>query len=392
MLLTGIILLAAININGNPVKKENIFNRLTNDGPDGKAVLVFSVKAKNSAYNISGGYLCFSRNALVYNCQMSWFNAKRDKETKQYSGDVTYYYTVDPGELDINLIDVETISGSYTKSFGFPLSGRFKLEAGSIYYLGEVEVDLSKSTFAIFQGESAITSMSNSFKKDFPAIYNSVNGKINLISLTPSVPFETVQTIFTDDFSQSNINWQFTNDNYHKTSISDGKMLIENQATDSCVVLKNVEFAGSFEVQAKYTWVSGENNKAFGLIIGNDPTACLKFSITTGGYFSIFRWLPKNDLKWIAQNAYNWTKTDLIHTNPGEKNIIQIQKTNWFLHNVGMIAFYINGSLVARNNYYIYPPVNGSGTQFKKEGVVGFYSYGKQTIALDNFKLSALGE
>jgi hypothetical protein len=56
-----------------------------------------------------------------------------------------------------------------------------------------------------------------------------------------------------------------------------------------------------------------------------------------------------------------------------------------------MVAFYINGWLVARNNYFVYPPIVSSGSQFKKEGVVGFYSYGKQAVTVDNFKMSTIG-
>lgn len=391
LLLIGIIFLTSLSVFAKAPRNENIFNRLTKDEVNGKAVLVFSVKIENSIYKMSGGNITFSKNAIVYNCQMTWFDAKRDKETKLYNGNITYYYTVDPGEIDINLIDVVTENGPYTRFVEFPLSGKFTLEAGTINYLGEIEVDLSKDSYSIFQGENAYKILSENFKKDYPVIYNSANGKIDFIHFTPSVPYESAESIFNDDFSQSNTDWQFTTDNYHKITTLEGKMLIDNQGTDSCVVSKKVEFPESFDVQAECTWVSGENNKGFGLIVGNDLASCLKFTVTASGYYCIYRWLPKTDLKWIPEKVINWTKSDVINTKPGEKNVIQVQKTYWYQRKIGMIAFYINGKLAARNNYYIYPPVYG-GLQFKKEGIVGFYSYGKQAITLDSFKMSTIGK
>ncbi|MBK9392007.1 MAG: hypothetical protein IPN68_18155 [Bacteroidetes bacterium] len=177
----------------------------------------------------------------------------------------------------------------------------------------------------------------------------------------------------------------------HSTTISEGKMIINNQSTDSCIVTKNIRFPVSFDAEAECTWISGETNKGFGMIIGNDPITCLKFTITANGYFSVFRWLGKNGLKWFSPIVYGWTKTDLIDTSPNAKNVISIQKTDWYMHNVGMIAFYINGTLVARNIFYISPPAGGSGTQFSKDGVIGLFSYGNlNSIILMNIKMSGL--
>lgn len=372
-----------------PPKNEAAFKKLAKDEPSDQAVLVFTVKVENSKFPISGGAVYFSRDAVVYSCPMTWYTPKRDPVTKLYSGEMTYYYLTAPGEADIALIDVETKNGSYTTWVSFPLHGLFNMDAGSVNYLGEIDVDLSVSSSTIQQNETSIGSVSAEFKNDYPAISKASKG-IAFVNLSPSIPLKPAGEIFADDFSKGSSAWQMTTDNLHHVTFSDGALVIDNQGTDSSMVLKSTAFPGSFEVQAASTWISGENNKGYGVIVGNDPVNCLKFTITSGGYFSIFRWLPKKELKWIAQDVVGWTKTDLVHTGSGEKNVLRVQKTEWELHTVGMIAFYINDKLAARNVYYVSPPTIGSGTQFKKEGVVGMFSYGKQVVAWDEFRVSGL--
>jgi hypothetical protein len=375
--------------NGYCDKNENPFKRLIKDELTGNAVLFYSIKVENSTNRISGSDVCFGRKSMVYSCPTEWYTPKRNEE-KLYSGEVTCYYTADPGEVDINLIEVETTNGSYTSSVSFPLSGKFKLEAGVVHYLGVILVDLAKSTCSIYQDESITAMAGSKFKNDFPAIAGALNGKITLANLTRPVPCETMQTLFADDFSQNNASWQISAGNLQKIMIAEGVLTMDNQSTDSSVITKTIDIPGSFDAQAECTWQGGETNKGYGLIIGNDPVTCLKFTITSDGYYSIFRWLPKKDLQWISQNVFGWTKSDAIRTKPGDKNVLRVQKTEWFMHNVGMIAFYVNETLVARNVFYIYPPAGGSGTQFKKQGVIGLFSYGRQVMAWDNFKVSKL--
>ncbi len=374
---------------GAPPKNEIAFKRLSKEEPSNQAVLIFTVKVENSKYPISGGAVYFSRGAVVYSCPMTWYTPKRDPVTKLYSGEMTYYYLTAPGETDIALIDVETKNGSYTTWVSFPLHGRFNMDAGSVNYLGEIDVDLSASSSVIQQNETSLSTVSSKFKNDFPAISGASKG-ITIAGLSPSIPLKPTADIFVDDFSKGSSAWQMTTDNLHHVTFSDGALVLDNQGADSSVVLKSMAFPGSFEVEASCSWISGENNKGYGVIIGNDPVNCLKFTITSGGYFSIFRWLPKKELKWIAQDVVGWTKSDLVHTGSGEKNVLRVQKTEWDMHTVGMIAFYINDKLAARNVYYVSPPTIGSGTQFKKEGVVGMFSYGKQVVAWDEFRVSGL--
>jgi hypothetical protein len=389
MILLNLLLVQIGMIFGAPPKNETAFKRLSKDEPSDQAVLIFTVKVENSKYPISGGAVYFSRDAAVYSCPMTWYTPKRDAVTKLYSGEMTYYYLTAPGQADIALIDVETKNGSYTTWVSFPLRGQFNMDAGSVNYVGEIEVDLSASASAIQQNESTFSEVTSKFKNDFPAISGASKG-IAFVNLSPSIPLKPAGEIFADDFSKSSSSWQITTDNLHHVTFSDGALVLDNQGADSSVVLKSTIFPGSFEVEAACSWISGESNKGYGVIIGNDPVNCLKFTITSGGYFSIFRWLPKKELKWIAQDVVGWTKSDLVHTGPGEKNVLRVQKTEWEMHTVGMIAFYINDNLAARNVYYVSPPTIGSGTQFKKEGVVGMFSYGKQVIAWDDFKVSGL--
>lgn len=374
----------------NPPKSENIFKRLTKDVPSDKAILIFNINTFNGKNQVTGGEILFSRNATVFSCPMWLINLNKATNNQLITSQCTYYYAVDPGELDINLVNIETTNGTYNTSVGYPVSGTFKLEAGTINYMGEIRIDLEKSTCIIAHNEVNFEMACSAFKKDFPVIFNSANGKINTVELALSHPCETGGTIFSDDFSVLNSNWQFVNNNLHSTKIIDGKIALDNQSIDSSVVYKTIELPKTFEISADVYWNEGEKNKGFGLIIGTDATSCLKFTITANGYYCISRWLGKNGLKWISPIVSPWAKTEFINTNPGEKNVIRIQKTDWNMHTVGIIAFYINDKLLARDIFYISPPAGGSGTQFNKEGTIGLYSYGKQQVSFDNFQMSVL--
>jgi hypothetical protein len=371
---------------GNPFKNENIFKFLKNDVPSDKAILIIDLKFTNSFFDITESEILFNRNSTVYSCSLFKFGniAKFDKQTKTYSVDGSFYFTVEPGDLDINLIEITTTNGNYSSSIKYPLSGKFSLKAGSINYLGEIKVN-AQSNGLINQGGNIFNI--EKFKTLFPKILNAANGQINDITLSASTPVETAEAIFTDNFNQGNNNWVLTNDNLHKTTISEGIVLINNQSKDSCVFYRNTELPKSFDVQVETSWLNGETNKAFGLIIGNDPQNCIKFSITSNGYLSIFRWLPPKVLKWVEQDIYNWTKSDKINTQLGEKNTIRVQKTGWYMHTVEVIAFYINDNLVARNVYYLNPLAS---SQFDKQGIIGFYTYGEQSVSIDNFIISNL--
>lgn len=377
-------------VSANPLKKENLFKHLTKDSPSEKAILIFNVNTYNSKYDVSGGDILFSRNATVYSCPMWLTSIKKARNNNLISTQCTYYYTAEPGELEINQVSIETINGTYKASVGYPLNGSFRLEAGRIYYLGDIRIDLGKSSCIIAHNDVDAEMVGSAFKKEFPVIFSSANGKINAIELSASRPCETGETIFSDDFSQENTNWQFASDKQHSTVFNAGRIVLSNQSADSSLIVRNIELPKSFEVSAETYWNEGEKSKGFGLIVGNEATSCLKFTITANGYYCISRWLGKNGLKWFSPIVLPWEKSDYIHTEPGEKNVIRVQKTDWNMHTVGMIAFYINDKLVARDIFYISPPAGGSGTQFNKQGTIGLFAYGKQSVSFDNFKMTLL--
>jgi hypothetical protein len=244
--------------------------------------------------------------------------------------------------------------------------------------------------------EKNINLITEKFAGEYPSIYNSAGRKINIINLEESYPLEPKDIILSGDFSQNNSNWKLVNDDKHQIQFNEGEMKIDNRAADSSLVTRNIELPDKFDLIVETTWNGGENNKAYGLLIGNEETQCLKFSITGGGYYSIFRWdygrtsSSKPAKMWSEPRIVGWSKSGFLRLNAGDKNILRVQKTTWYGSVVGVIAFFINDRLVARNIYYVTPPMGGSGIQFKKTGITGIFAYGKQAVSFSNFYMSTL--
>jgi len=380
---------------GNPFKNENIFKHLKKDVPNpSEAILAFTVKTFNKNYNVSSGDVLFSFGSMVYSCPLNLKSVTKTKKDGGIVTEATYIYSVQPGTFDLNAVEIETVNGQFSSSTRFPFHGSFRLEAGTINYLGEINIDITSSISNLAISDERYKDMTEKFKKDYPAIISSVKGNINAIQLADSYPCETDKPLFNEDFSNNSRDWKVKDEGVHKMFLSDGSFVIDNQGTDSCLVTSNVEIPESFDIELETTWQGGNNNKRFGLLIGTTEKLCFQFTITGNGYCSIWEWmigkplfskiernLAKDDGKDIV---YSWAKTDALRTNPGDKNIIRVQKTAWYMHTVGMIAFYINNKLIARNIYYL------GAIQFSKKGVVGMFSYGKQTVSFDNLKLSTL--
>jgi len=386
----------SVILSGYSSKNESVFRNLTKDVPSGGATLIFSVKTISKTYDVSGLEVLFSKGSVVYSCPLNMKYLSKNKENKIVTTEVFCFSSVVPGNYDLNLVDVETTNGPYIGSVRYPFHGSFQLDAGTVNYLGEIIIDLTTSAVSLEANEKNISLATEKFAREFPAIYSSAGNKINTIRLSESVPCETKDILLSDDFSQNNGNWKLTGADGQIITLNGGEVKIDNQKVDSCLVTRRVELPESFDIEIETRWNGGDPNKAFGLLIGNEENQCLKFSITGGGYCSIFRWdygriSSSRPMKmWSPPNVVSWSKSAFLHTKPGDKNILRVQKTKWSGFIIGVIAFYINDKLVARNIYYVTPPMGGNAIQFKKDGIAGMYSFGKQSVSFSNFKMSSL--
>lgn len=389
-------LFVSVIISGSTSRPESVFKSITKDVPSDGVTLVFSVKTISKTYDVSGLDVLFSKESVVYSCPLNLKSLSKNKENKTVTTEVFCFSTVVPGKYDLNLVEVETTNGPYIGSVRYPFQGSFQLDAGTINYLGEIIIDLTSSGTSLVTDEKNIARATEKFSKAYPVIYSSAGNKIRTISLSESVACETKDILLSDDFSQNSGNWKLTSGDNQTITINGGEVKIDNQKVDSCLVTRRVELPEIFDITIETRWNGGDPNKAFGLLIGNEETQCLKFSITGGGYCSIFRWdygrnSSSRPLKmWSPPNVVGWSKSAFLHTNPGDKNILRVQKTKWSGFIIGVIAFYINDKLVARNIYYVTPPMGGNAFQFKKDGIAGMFSFGKQSVSFSNFKMSSL--
>ena len=165
-------------------------------------------------------------------------------------------------------------------------------------------------------------------------------------------------------------------------------MIIENNGTDSCVLTipvkipRTIDSEKGFEVILETTWIGGDENKGFGLIIGRGERNCYKFTLSNNGYFSIFGW---DYLKFFTLHNTNpvmlgWKKYDFINTGAGAKNVIRVLLLPVDSRVYGMFVVYVNDVMVTRNVYFLN---SNSVYQFEKDGVIGVYSYGKQNVAFN---------
>lgn len=380
--------------------KDIPFENLVKDVPDpSSAILVFDVQSIALTDNVSFGEIYFTFGKTVYN--LPWNNKSIEHNITKANGQVikttTCYCKFTPGIFDLTAFDIITASYPYTNYATFPLQGVFELQPNTIHYLGLIQRNsITQETKWLFSDE-LLNNAINKLKNKYPTIYQAANSNISNISFLKPMVCKTGETLLQDDFSQNSGIWMLINDELHKSSITDGKLILKNNGLDSCLTIRNMEIPKDFNMQIETQWLGGDNNKSFGLIIGNDEKHCLKFNITQSGYYSITRWsydkglFAKKETMWFSPIVSAWTKTDKINTQPLGKNTIRVQKLNWYGHIVEFIAFYVNDELLTRNVFYINPPIAGSsGVQFNKSGIVGMFSYGNQTVSFDNFVFSTL--
>jgi hypothetical protein len=395
LLLTAGLLVNMI-VSGNPLKKESVFRNITKDLPSGGSVLIFSVKTISKTYDVSQLDVLFSNGNTVYSCPLNLKYLTKNKENKVVTTEVFSFSYAVPGTYDLNLVEVETKNGPYISSVRYPFQGSFTLEAGTINYLGEIIIDLTSSGSALAVDQKNSSLATEKFAREYPAIFNSAGNKVNTIHLLESHPCETGDIIFSEDLSQNNGEWKVTNNEDQKVVFSESGVKIDNQKGDSCLVTRRIDIPENFDISIETTWNGGDPNKSFGLMIGNEETQCLKFSVTGGGYCSIFRWdyVKKSSSRplkmWSPPNVVGWSKSAFLNTNPGDKNILRVQKTSWSGFTIGVIAFYINDKLIARNIYYVTPPSGGYAIQFNKNGIAGMFTFGKQAVTFSNLKMSSL--
>jgi hypothetical protein len=316
------------------------------------------------------------------------------------------YYVV-PGEYDFTAYAPIIGLGSYpnfsTFSKSFPFSGFFTLEAGKAYHIGYVNanipttrqkgsimIETSREQTCTFEiTDDKLIASKEHLKRYYPKVLNSVKGEIGQVSFTQGHKIcPSGNVIFDENFTDNSRGWKTADDGIHKSYITSNSLIIENNGTDSCVLTLPVKIPKGFEIILETTWTGGDDNKGFGLILGNSERKCFKFTISGNGYFSIQRWAYIMNKMWVSPFALDWRKYDFINTGAGAKNVIRVQRMGIDRSTSGMFVIYVNDVLVARNIFFIDPMNNIQ--QLNNKGVIGVYSYGKQDVAFNRLIYSEL--
>lgn len=368
---------------------------LKSDKPDPtKAILIVTSNHYGDIYAISGN--------KVYVTPSSVTNPGLDGEM---SGTRSFY--VAPGEYEFVQFTAKVSLGSNpnfsTYSRFFPYRGIFRLEAGKAYHLGylnaiiptfkdgrTIRLDTNGEQSCSYEANAERLAASKEYlEKYYPKIFNSVNSEIEQISFTQGYKIcPAGNIIINENFADNSRRWQTTDDGTCKSYIANNSLIIENNSADSCILtIPDAKIPKSFDLQVETTWASGDNNKEFGIIIGDDVMNCFRFVITNNGYFSMKGWNKSNSLGNKMPIMLNWSKYDFINTGEVAKNIIRVQLMPIDHYTFRMFVVYVNDELVVRGTYVLDTFNN---RQVRTKGVIGVYSFGKQNVAFNRLTLSEL--
>ena len=377
--------------------QKNVFKILVSDKPDpAKAILMVTYNGYGELYVTKGN--------IVY--VTPYMGDKFDVNTPDEYMAVRYYY-VDPGEYEFTGFSKSVGTGETNNPYVghglvtkfFPFTRTFRLEAGKAYCLGYIEAKIptitergwtsidpnGEQTCNVLTSPERLTSGKTKFQNDKPKIFHSVKGEIEPVTFLPVQKMhEAGNVLFDEKFTDNTRGWQTSNDGTYKSYIADNSLIIENNGVDSCVLTLPVNIPKSFDLRLETTWIGGDNRRDFGLIIGNDNVNCLKFTITNNGYFCVKRWNYFKGVMYQNPIVADWQKHDCIHTGDGAKNVIKVQKMQIQGITYGMIAVYINDVLVSREPFLI----DQRYVQFNKKGVIGIFSFGKQSVAFNRLTFS----
>ena len=351
-------------------KQQTGFTWIRNDIPDpAKAILVVTSNCIGSVY-LTPGSTAYPIN--LYDLT----DKKRESTTRGY-------YFLEPGEYEF----ITFVSGSTY----FPFKGSFRLEAGKAYFLGYIEgvpAGGRAPTCELQTNPERLAECMEKFQQKYPQIFSAVKGEMEPVAFLPTQKMRAVGNARLDEtFADNSRGWP-TSDG--KSYVANNSLIIENNATDSCVLSLPVDFPKSFDVRLETTWTGGNNSRAFGLVLGFDNVNNLRYYITNNGHFSVQRWFyPKYFVYPWPLFAKEWHKYDCINTGNGAKNEIRVQNVKLEGTYFWMTSVFINDVMVARNTYKIDV---SSKTNIIRKGVMGIISYGPQNIAVNRLTFSELKE
>jgi len=369
------------------------FKALIKDNPDpAKAILVITSNHFGELYVTSGNKVYCTPDPY------SKFDVYGEKQN------IRAFYVV-PGEYEFTvfaaIIGLGNSQNFSTYAKFFPFTGIFRLEAGKAYHLGYLNAIIPtnrvRGSINLATGEETCTyeatkerlKASKEYLEKFSKVFNSVNGVIEQVVFSQGhniCPAGNI--IFDEKFANNSRGWKTSDEGAYKSYIANNSLIIENNGTDSCVLTSPVNIPKGFDILLETTWVGGDNNKGFGLILGYSEKNCFKFTISGNGYFSIQRWAYFMNKMWVSPFVLEWRKYDYINTGEGAKNRIKVQRMEIDSTVYGMFVIYVNDVMVARNIYFI-DSMNNS-QQLGNKGVLGVYSYGKQSVAFNRLTLSEL--
>ncbi|WP_347175043.1 caspase family protein [Polaribacter uvawellassae] len=194
-----------------------------------------------------------------------------------------------------------------------------------------------------------------------------VNNNVTTTTTTGSVIME-------DDFSSDKNGWAESSTESAEIELRNGKYYFSHKRdsggwTSTQVV--DIDTNKDFEIESKFTKISGINNNGFGFVFGRkDGDNQFVFTITSNGSYSIDQYI---DGKYTALK--DWTKSSYINTGDNAVNTLKIKKER------GFIKFYVNDRYLT---LYTHKPFMGN--RF------GYVVYHKQKVAIDDLNIKYINQ
>lgn len=322
-----------------------------------------------------------------------------DVKNQVISSDNMIYFSAKPGNYNILGIGTTGSSGNGTQIYEIQINGGVHIDAGRIYYLGEINLSMSwkgqvlNDSIKISDPDSTLKLLKSDLSAKYPHTYFQYKNDIVPVTLGPIIQPKAMETFFKDDFDGKTSQWNQQDDSTGKSYFEDGHLKVESRSENTPAaqwITLPKPLGESFEIELKATWLSGSND-AFGLLIGdNKHNNNYMFGISGNGYAGIWFWYAGYSLKAsnkrLIGNLIPWKQVTSFNPDGKGSNTIKVEVIR------GTIFYYVNDQLVARdpvNKYYIN---SGDYTHFlyPYNNSVGVFSFGVQSVRFEELKYSKL--
>ncbi len=177
-----------------------------------------------------------------------------------------------------------------------------------------------------------------------------------------------IQVPVIEDLIQASSDWPELDDDNHRLEIEGDTFVIERKSEGTTVATTSASFEESrrWLIACDVEWMAGDDNSAFGIVLGRGKNSFFSLEISANGYFRFGR-----TIEWEFEEIIQWTKYDDETITGYDLNNIQVERENENL------ILWINGFVVGTVQHEPF-----FGNRF------GFKVSGEQTVHFTKLKLS----